>query len=218
MFMNVKVPREVVPVISFIAFTVMLVVGVNFFVRGKQNSVKSTNGRTVKKRVWIFVAGLFLYLIGTPIANWAMMKFTKPASVIEPIPNASGLAIPLIWVIGVPLAYSLYFARERLWALIVSILFLIMGGCAVVAPLTDMRNPFTRMWDDYATLTFGIFVLLVFPILWMAIILLSPLQHLARRLAFVVLGVLILIGLSEISKLNLHQYLKPATVSDNSVR
>jgi hypothetical protein len=52
----------------------------------------------------------------------------------------------------------------------------------------------------------------------MAVILFSPLQQLAQRLGFVVLGVLMLIGLSEISKLNLHHYLQPPKVSDNSVR
>jgi hypothetical protein len=41
---------------------------------------------------------------------------------------------------------------------------------------------------------------------WISAILFSPLQQLARRLAFVVLGVLILIGLSEISKLTAGAY------------
>jgi hypothetical protein len=52
----------------------------------------------------------------------------------------------------------------------------------------------------------------------MAAVLFCPLQQLARRLSFVVLGVILLITLSEISKLNLHQYLQPPKVSDNSVR
>jgi hypothetical protein len=55
-------------------------------------------------------------------------------------------------------------------------------------------------------------------ICWYAALYLSPLPQLTRRLSFVVLGVLLLIGLSEISKLNLHQYLQPPKVSDNSVR
>ena len=53
---------------------------------------------------------------------------------------------------------------------------------------------------------------------WCGIILVSPLQQLTRRLGFVVLGVITLVVLSEISKLNLHQYLQPPKVSDNSVR
>jgi hypothetical protein len=58
----------------------------------------------------------------------------------------------------------------------------------------------------------------VFQVCWMAMTLLSPLQQLIRRLSFVVLGVLTLVGLSELSKLKLHQYLHPTKVSDNSLR
>jgi hypothetical protein len=56
--------------------------------------------------------------------------------------------------------------------------------------------------------------IVLFQILWMAVILFSPLQQLTRRLVFVVIGVLTLIVLSEISKLNLHQYLQPTRASD----
>jgi hypothetical protein len=58
----------------------------------------------------------------------------------------------------------------------------------------------------------------MFQVCWMAVILFSPVQQLTRRLGFAVLGVLTLIGLSEISKLNLHQYLQSPKVSENSVR
>jgi hypothetical protein len=60
--------------------------------------------------------------------------------------------------------------------------------------------------------------IVLLPICWMGVILFSPLQQLTRRLSFVVLGVLTLVGLSEISKLNLHQYLQPPKVSENLVR
>jgi hypothetical protein len=50
----------------------------------------------------------------------------------------------------------------------------------------------------------------------MGVILFSPLQQLTRRLGFVVLGVLTLVLLSEISKLNLRQYLQPPKVSEIS--
>jgi hypothetical protein len=41
---------------------------------------------------------------------------------------------------------------------------------------------------------------------------------LAKRLGFVVVGVVMLVGLNEISKLNLHQYLQAPKVSENSLR
>jgi hypothetical protein len=72
-----------------------------------------------------------------------------------------------------------------------------------------------RLWYyDVALYSF----LMLFQILWMGVIMFSPLRQLTRRLGFVVLGVLTLIGLSEISKLNLHQWLQPPKVSDSSVR
>jgi hypothetical protein len=62
------------------------------------------------------------------------------------------------------------------------------------------------------------YAFVLFQILWMAVILFSPLKRLGRRLTFVVVGVLLLVALSEISKLNLHQYLQPPKVSENWVR
>jgi len=56
------------------------------------------------------------------------------------------------------------------------------------------------------------------PVGLLLVIFLSPLQQLTRSLGFVVLGVVTLLALSEISKLNLHQYLQPPKVSNNSVR
>jgi hypothetical protein len=55
----------------------------------------------------------------------------------------------------------------------------------------------------------------MFPTFLMVAILFSPPQQLTRRLVFVVLGVLTLVVLSEISQLNLHQYVKPPKVSAN---
>jgi hypothetical protein len=65
-----------------------------------------------------------------------------------------------------------------------------------------------------SALVFGFGWVVLFQICWMAVILFSPLQQLTRRLVFVVLGVLTLVVLSEISKLNVHQYLKPTKVTD----
>jgi hypothetical protein len=75
----------------------------------------------------------------------------------------------------------------------------------------------TDLWTYYSSLSAG-FLLVLLPMCWMAVILFSPLKPLTRRLGFVVLGVITLVALSEISKLNLHQYLQPPKVSDNLVR
>jgi len=116
----------------------------------------------------------------------------------------------------VPIGHLLYFLRERSWVLIASLLFLAMSVCLLFVPLFFgvLRSGDASTAADESIL----FALALLQFSWMAAIIFSPLQQLTRRLGFVVLGVLTLISLSEISKLNLHQYLQPPKVSDNSVR
>jgi hypothetical protein len=52
-------------------------------------------------------------------------------------------------------------------------------------------------------------ILLLFQILWMSAVLLSPLKKLTHRLTFVLVGVFALFLLNELSKFNLHEYLAP---------
>jgi hypothetical protein len=85
------------------------------------------------------------------------------------------------------------------------ILFIGMTICLLNVPLSDIAP------DEFVVSAFGVGALVT---CWMAVILFSPQRQLARRLSFVVLGVLLLVTLSEISKLNLHQYLQPPKVSD----
>ncbi len=95
--------------------------------------------------------------------------------------------------------------RDWIFMLLASFFFLLIAGC-LIAPLwgtVDFRSGFAEF-------------IIVF--LWMVVFLVTPLRQLTRRLGFVVLGVLTLVGLSEISKHNLHQYLQPPKVSDNLVR
>jgi hypothetical protein len=84
-----------------------------------------------------------------------------------------------------------------------------MAGCLLFWPLISFRASRNIMF--FAAYGF-------LQICWMAVLLLSPLQQLAKRLGFVVVGVVMLVGLNEISKLNLHQYLQAPKVSENSLR
>jgi hypothetical protein len=115
------------------------------------------------------------------------------------------------------MAYLLYFVKgQAAWVLISSLLFLVMSGCLLYAPLISNSGN-SASESGYSILADVLSIYGLLQICWMAVILFSPLQQLTRRLAFVVLGVLLLIVLSEISKLNLHQYLKPPRVSDSSI-
>jgi hypothetical protein len=87
-----------------------------------------------------------------------------------------------------------------------------MSVCLLYLPLKVMA---TSSWnDENFILASDIAYSVLLQVCWMAVIVFSPVQQLTRRLGFVVLGVLTLVALSEISKLNLHQYLKPTRVSD----
>jgi hypothetical protein len=120
--------------------------------------------------------------------------------------------VALLLSVGVPMVYLLYFVEERLWLIVNSLLFLVMAGCLLLSPTISFMD------IPGLDLLFVVSTFILLQVCWMAVILFSPVQQLTRRLGFVVLGVLMLIGLSEISKLNLHQYLQAPKVSDNSVR
>jgi predicted membrane channel-forming protein YqfA (hemolysin III family) len=105
------------------------------------------------------------------------------------------------------LVYLLYVrpSEERPWIFTASLFLIVIGAVFIVVPGGDAE---VMMFSAGYWLPVGLLL----------VIFLSPLQQLTRSLGFVVLGVVTLLALSEISKLNLHQYLKPPKVSNNSVR
>jgi TIR domain len=240
---KVKVPKEVAPILSFVVFTIISVVGVNLIQRA---GLTASSGRKVaavpgKVKVWLVGVGSYIILL-------LFLGF---------IVNDDTTALIVIgtYTIGFPICYLLLVVKERSWVVIASLLFLFMSICLILVPLNTQFNiysiltgtksvleqagclPDVKTLDDaikleercyglwerqaqdfwYGQVSYVSWMVLL-PICWMGVILFSPLQQLTRRLSFVVLGVLTLVGLSEISKRNLHQYLQPPKVSDNSVR
>jgi hypothetical protein len=65
--------------------------------------------------------------------------------------------------------------------------------------------------------TWALLGLFIFQLAGFACILLTPTTPLVRRFGFLLIGVAILVGLSEISKLNLRQFLDPKRMSDARV-
>ena len=124
------------------------------------------------------------------------------------IPVRLLLGALLVWMLGFPLGYLMLFVKERIWVVLSSLLFLFMQACLLAVPLSNVPQ------DEWPLVVVGN---IAFYTCWMAVILFSPVKQLTRKLSFVVLGVLTLVVLSEISKLNLHQYLKPAKVSEISL-
>jgi hypothetical protein len=130
--------------------------------------------------------------------------------------QAATWMLVLIVLAGIPVGYLVYFSKERLLVVVNSLVFMFMSFCLLFLPLESL--PYVEAERAISALVNQLALILMFPICWMAVILFSPLKSLTRRLGFVVLGVLTLVALSEISKLNLHQYLQPPKLSDNLLR
>jgi hypothetical protein len=208
---GLRVPRELVSIISFIVFVGLLITGVNLSARTVQTPDELQRAIPWMRKVKLLILGILLYLsaLGAIICLVVLLLDFIPEWFAEkPV-----LVVP---VFGVPLAYLLYLVEERSWLVVNSLLFLFMAGCLLMPLLIGLNvTPEQEMYVMYVK-SFSIFTLL--QLCWMAVILFSPVQQLTRRLGFAVLGILTLVVLSEISKLNLHQYLQPSKVSDNSVR
>lgn len=201
---NIRIPKLLVPTISFIASVGILVAGVNLSARAVKSAIELQQGPSMARKVRILGGGVLV--VG--IALLVTLVLLGAALTLLGISERRLEFVTIVWF-GLPVGYLLWFVKERLSIVVNSSLFIGMSLFVWYFPINYMRDA-----DDFENFrafnTVAIFVF--FPICLMVVILFSPAQQLTRRLAFVVLGVLILIALSEISKLNLHQYLQPKTV------
>ena len=220
----IEVPKEIATQLSFMMFTVMLVLASN---RSGAFAIRSTgtpNTLSVRKRVRLLVDGVFVYLMFSALATFVGEFLVFIA-----------LGIPIIWL------YVTCDAEERGLVMIASLLFIVVGICLLVVPLFVFGDAFTeksgknvgffpveggrrpgsnRLIDEQGdSMGYAFFaILFLFQTCWMGAVLFSPLSQLTRRLSFVVVAVITLASLSEISKFNLHKHLHPPMVSDNSVQ
>jgi hypothetical protein len=234
---GVTLPKQLVPMISFSVFIAILIVGVNLAEHRVTTLREHSNGTVARPtedglipsteqtgaKVLRFVVGALLYLL----ANFAMgvidaiNRLSTGASLFTNLDGRVLLLIGGIVFFGFPIGYLLCVVKEQWpWVLVASVLFFVMSFFLLLKPLLDLVASGDLPFLPSGALPFltSAFCVVMVPILWMAVILFSPLQQLTRRLGFVVLGVLTLVALSEISQLNLHQYVKPPKVSANFSR
>jgi len=213
---GIKLPRGLAPVLSFTLFTIVLIVGVNLAERRDTSlQERRANGETGKdnhrghKFASRFFAGVIYYVVMLFLAVGliVVLLIFIPSKHSVVLLDTSLIDVFFVALVGgFPTCYLLYVVKDRrLLVLVASVLFFFMALCLFWVPLHGQSEP------PYTELA----LLFMFPILWMAVILFSPLQQLTRRLGFVALSVLTLVGLSQISQLNLHQYVKPPKVSTN---
>jgi hypothetical protein len=225
---NIQVPNAVMPTLSFSVSALILVAGLNLSMRRGKVDYTSQNMPSVRGRIILFMLGCLLFYVMKPVVlliavlgaigvmSWSNVDFNF---------DVDGGALVMItdrwvtelWGLLFPLGYLLWSVKDRGWVLVNSLLFLVMTLVMLIVPwhrvgFYTWEINYSHNWAVNYVIGQAVASLLQF--CWMAVILFGPLQQLARRLAFVVLGVLTLVVLSEISKLDLHQYLRPPKVSD----
>jgi hypothetical protein len=191
---GVKLEREVVLIISFTVFVTVLAIATN------RSSANATRSGIIRKPTQVFLAGVILYL--------AMFRLFILVGHLVSDATETDLAysvwynvVLMILMILFPLGYLLYCCKERVWVFIAALLFLIMTEILLLGPFDRIIAISGQMLRPSARIAILV-VYLSFPIYWMAVVLFCPLRPLTRRLGFAVLGVLTLVVLSEISKLN----------------
>ena len=199
---GLRVPRELVSIISFTAFVGLLITGVNLSARTVQTQDELQRAIPWMRKVKLLILGILLYLSALVAIIFfivLLLDFIPEWFAEKPV-----LVVP---VFGIPLAYLLYLIEERSWLVVNSLLFLFIAGCLLMPLLIGLNV--TSEQEMFVMYVKSFFIFALLQLCWMAVILFSPVQQLTRRLGFAVLGILTLVVLSEISKLNLHQYLRP---------
>src|SRR5262249_28607888 len=135
---SIKVAKEFVPLISFIAFATILVVSLTLSVQFQQSSTKM-QPETQKVRIFAMGALLYLVLVSVHIGILQISGLNLNAPDQGGIVPRHTLPSFILTSAAFPLAYLLYF-KERPWVLINSVLFFVMGGCLLFVPLFTMRN------------------------------------------------------------------------------
>src|SRR5262249_20007836 len=112
---RVKVPQEFVPVISFTAFAVMLVIGVNLSFRTGQKSINSENTNKLPRIVRIFGVGVLLYLV-TIVVIFAVLLLPSIIPLDDEGSRNVTIYVYLLLLeacIVFPVAYLLYCCTQR---------------------------------------------------------------------------------------------------------
>jgi hypothetical protein len=198
-WMGIEIPRDLVPLLTFVAFTAMLVVGTNL--SASETDRKSRYQASPRKTIILLIAGVLLFLGGLAASTfgYAILQTLIPE---DKYGTAAIVIFLIVWIS--PLLLLIHFGKGQELLFFSWCLFGIIGGILIF-------SSFESVADALGTDKFLSIVAL--PLLQFICVLLTPLHSLLRRLFFLIIGVMILIGLSEVSKLNLRPYLDPKRIS-----
>jgi TIR domain len=217
---GIHIPKGITPTLSFVSFTAMLVIGINLSTRSNRITLSPTKVPTFRK-IGTFVIGSFLFtLIGL------LLGIIRPY-VVDTLHRSRpdyvyGIFEAFIFPLCFPLCFALYFIQDRVWVCATWILFLICGVMLLLkreffsVPYLDEDWLYTSVWGYLYTLPYEWLWIVpeyLIPICWIAVSLFVPIRELTRRLTLLLFGMLTLLALNELSKLNLQRYLQAPKTS-----
>jgi hypothetical protein len=199
---GIQVPREFVPLLSFGAFTAMLVIGARLR-DGRPRNEPGDAQTSMRREIWRFCRLTGIYVVYLIVVLYVI-------SLIKPFNPWNGTQGFLYFQYGLfvlpPIALAVHAARERAHAVAFSILYLVLSTLLVVGSLLSLvlRRQADGMaiagiltWFTFVALQVGLFAVVSF----------APLRAVNKRLLFLILGVILFAALNEVSKLGLQQYI-----------
>jgi hypothetical protein len=196
---GITVPKVVTPVLSFLFFAAMMSYRLNRFSNGRQRASVVLTFRNSR---------LFLLLCATLLG---VITYFGSINLVDTLRITFHTYVRFEFMFfGLQCALSIvlliFTTKEKAWVFGAAVLF---AGCIFLGFIA----PLYRIWhiegiNQAVLFSVGAFADFLLPSCLVAVVLLTPLRELTRRLTLLVLGMLTLIALNEISKLNLHQYLQ----------
>jgi TIR domain len=210
-WLGIHVPAEWTPVLSFLLFWSLLVIGQAFKFRSTvkhRSIVDKDQGKSfqlISWRLWvsIVVMPIFIYVC-ILLAVGSFDYLGKIFSIFMPILKLGGPAFTAMFgfdltlggIAFAPVIVIMIFAKHRLYAAIVTFLMLIFWTI-----ITGIQLTASDYWGDSANgigLTF--IISWVLPLILLTV---APVKAASRQLIFLALGLLLLIAINELSKLGL---------------
>jgi TIR domain len=199
-WLGIHLPPEWTPVLSFLLFGLLLAIGqaVKFSRRIKPQTVEDMyQGRSFQFISWRpFLCLVLMFFIGSGLLFFAhdfALQFRLATlfpdfetQIMSPGPIS---CFVLAFAISIPV---MLFAMQTLHAFVTSILLVIFW---TIVTAVHLPNPSS----DLAVLT----TFTTLPFLSVLLLLVAPAKAVSRRLIFLALGLLLLIGLNELSKLGI---------------
>jgi hypothetical protein len=188
-WLGIHLPPEWTPVLSFLLFGSLLTIGqaVKFkSITKNQTNADKYQGRSLRFKSWrvVLVCLISILAMAGSLAMLDSLAFTG---------NWPHRIIAIGWLLA-PQVIIVLFARHRLHA--ASSVFLILVFFVIIAlrPLTDIKDVTNYFFLLCALLAW------ILPLILLSV---APAKAVSRRLIFLALGLLLLIGLNELSKLGL---------------